>query len=322
MPGSRARSKALSWWIAVGSFASVAALCAWLGFYTTFNSYGEWDDEGYLLFSLKAFAHHGGLYTHIYSVFGPFYYEAFSTVFAWLPVTLDNGRVATLVVALLASLGFGVAIRMFTRSVLAGVATQAGTFFLLVLSFVDESMHPSILVWLLLAVALVALALVARGQRSVGCAVLGARVAAMVLTEVNTGVFATIALLFAGLALAPPIRGARLSACRRHHAVRGYAISAHRRGRRTCHRVLGGQVTRLSWRSQLLGSSSLPWIEEIRDSSTGETPTDSSSVAPSQVPSSSSSPSSLGRTPLISCVECSSTPRSTRTASPFLSPFD
>ena len=85
----------------------MAALCAWLGFYTTFNSYGEWDDEGYLLFSLKAFAHHGGLYTHIYSVFGPFYYEAFSTVFAWLPVTLDNGRVATLVVALLASLGFG-----------------------------------------------------------------------------------------------------------------------------------------------------------------------------------------------------------------------
>lgn len=207
----RLRSRAApGWWISVGSFASVTALCAWLGYFTTFNSYGEWDDEGYLLFSLKAFAHHGGLYTHIFSVFGPFYYEAFSTVFSWLPVTLDNGRVATLVVAILASLGFGVAITMFTRSVLAGVATQAGTFFLVILSFVDESMHPSILVWLLLAVALIALALVARGQRSVGSVVLGASVAGLVLTEVNTGVFAAIALLFTGLALAPPIWGLRL----------------------------------------------------------------------------------------------------------------
>ena len=196
--------------MSVGSFAVVTALCAWFGYYPTFDSWGWWDDEGYVLSTVKAFAHHGGLYTHVYSVFGPFYYEAFSAVFSWLPVTLDNGRVVTLVVSLLASLGFGVAIKMFTGNVVAGLATQAGTFALLILSFVDESMHPMILVSLLFSVALVALALVARGQRSVGCVVLGAAVAAMVLTVVNVGAFAVIALLFTGLSLAPPVRRMRL----------------------------------------------------------------------------------------------------------------
>jgi len=177
-----------------------------------FNSFGEWDDEGYLLITLKAFTHHGGLYTHVYSTFGPFYFEVFSTIFTWWPVTLDNGRVVTLVVVLLASLGFGVAIQMFTLNLLAGVATQMGTFVLLILSFVDESMHPMMLAWLLLAIALIALALVARGRRTVGCIVLGATVAALVLTVVNVGTFAAIALLFTGLALGPSVRETRILA--------------------------------------------------------------------------------------------------------------
>jgi hypothetical protein len=203
-------SDATRWWMSGGSFAAVTALCAWLGYFTTFNSFAGWDDEGYLLSTLKQFAHHGGLYTHIYSAFGPFYFEAFSTVFTWLPVTLDNGRVVTLVVGLLASLGFGVATTMFTRSVLAGVAAQVSTFILLILSFVDESMHPMVLVWLLCAAALIALALIARGHRSVGCIVLGATVAALILSVVNVGAFAAIAVLFAGLALAPPVPQMRL----------------------------------------------------------------------------------------------------------------
>ena len=37
-------------WISAASFASVTALCVWMGFYTTFNfSLGQWDDEGYSL---------------------------------------------------------------------------------------------------------------------------------------------------------------------------------------------------------------------------------------------------------------------------------
>ena len=98
----------------------------------------------------------------MFSPFGPFYFEVFSTVFAWLPVTLDNGRVVTLVVSVLASLGFGVAVNMLTRNVLAGVVTQVGAFVLLIFSFVGESMHPMVLVLLLFAVALIALALIAQ----------------------------------------------------------------------------------------------------------------------------------------------------------------
>ncbi len=207
-PGGRHRAR--SWvfgsWISIGVFAAVVALCGWLGYYTTFNSFAGWDDEGNLLTTVWAFSHHGGLYTHVYSSFGPFYYESLSTVFTWLPLTLDTGRMATLVLTLLASVGFGVAIVMFTRNVLFGVATQVGTFVLLILSFVDESMHPMSLVSLVFAVALIALALIARGQRSIGCVVLGASVAALVLTVVNVGAFAGIAFVFTGLTLAPPLR--------------------------------------------------------------------------------------------------------------------
>ncbi len=209
-PRVRPRSRGLDGLVFGGSFALVTALCAWLGYYTTFDSLAGWDDEGELLLTVKTFAHHGGLYTHIYSVFGPFYYEAVSTVFSWVPVTLDHGRLLTLGMTLLTSLGVGIAITIFTRNLLAGIVTQVGSFVLLILSYVDESMHPLILVWLLFAVALLALALIARGRRTIGCVALGATVAALVLTVVNVGAFAGIALLFTGLALAPPIRQMRL----------------------------------------------------------------------------------------------------------------
>ncbi len=184
-------------------------MCAWFGYYTTFNSFAGWDDEGTLLLAVKDFAHHGGLYSHVYSSFGPFYFEAFSTIFSWLPVTPDNGRIATLVVTLLASLGLGIAVTMFTRSLVAGVATQVGSFVLLILSYVDESMHPMMLVWLLFSIALLALALFARGHRSVGSIILGATLAALVLTVVNVGAFAAVALLFTGLTAVRLRRDAR-----------------------------------------------------------------------------------------------------------------
>jgi hypothetical protein len=197
-------------WKSVASFAAVTALCAWMGFYAMFNSFAGWDDEGGLLSVLDSFAHHGGLYTHIDSPFGPFYFEVFAAPFSWLPLNLDIGRLSTLGITLLISLGFGVAIKMLTRSVTAGVATQAGTFMLLILSFQVESLHPTLVVSLLFATALIALALVARGQRSLGFMLLGATVAALILTIVNVGIFAAIAFLFTGLVLSPPVRRMRI----------------------------------------------------------------------------------------------------------------
>ena len=212
--------------MSLAGFVSVGSLCAWLGYYTMFNTFGAWDDEGELLITVKIFAHHGGLYTHFYSSFGPFYYEALSTVFTWLPVTLDNGRFATLVVTLLASLGFGVAVKMLSRNLLAGVVTQAVSFLSLILSLGDESMHPMMLVWLLFSAGLIALALIARGHKSVGCLMLGAIVAALALTVVNVGAFAAIAILFTALTLAPPVRKMRLPRGR-SGTLRCYPISTH-----------------------------------------------------------------------------------------------
>lgn len=196
-------------WVSIASFGFVAALCAWMGFYAMFNSFAGWDDEGTILSVVNAFAHHGGLYTHVSSPFGPFYFESVSTIFSWLPLSLDVARMTTLVVTILTSIGLGVAVKMLTRSVIAGVATQAGTFMLMILSFQVEALHPTVIVSFLFAIALLALALMARGHRSAGCTLLGATVAALLLTIINVGVFAMIAFLFTGLTLAPPARNMR-----------------------------------------------------------------------------------------------------------------
>src|SRR3954465_9718367 len=50
-----------------GWLAFSACLLAW----TTFMFY---DDEGYVLFSLKNFAEVGGLYDRVYSQYGPFFF--------------------------------------------------------------------------------------------------------------------------------------------------------------------------------------------------------------------------------------------------------
>ena len=203
------RTVTRSWLLSIGTFAVVSAICAWMGFYASFNSFAPQDDEGDLLSTLQTFAHHGALYTHVYSAFGPFYFEAFSTIFSWVPLSLDVGRATTLVVTIVTSLGFGVAIRMLTRSLLAGVATQLGLFMLLILLFVNESMHPTLAVSFLSAVAFIALALIAVGHRSTGFMLLGAAVAALALTIANVGFLATTAILYMGLVLFPPFRAMR-----------------------------------------------------------------------------------------------------------------
>lgn len=181
----------------MGGFALSTALCAVFGYYSMFSNSLE-DDEGYMLIALRAFTHHGGLYTHVYSQYGPFYFEAWSTIFTWVPVTLDSGRVATLVVWMLTSLCFGIAIKMLTGNTLFGMATQVGSAMLLA-SLAPESMHPEGLAVLLLATMFMALALIAGNRRAVGYVVLGATLSALILTEVNVGAFALLALLFVGV---------------------------------------------------------------------------------------------------------------------------
>lgn len=174
--------------------AALFALLAGVGACLVFSSFMVYDDEGYVLFSLKNFAEHGGLYDRVYSQYGPFFFAFHKLLHAvGLDFTNLTARLLALgwwlgSVALCATLVWRV-----TRSLAATVFT-AGAVFLRLIQMVNEPSHPGGLITL--AVSLVALAGIAWPERPRRTAlVIGAMVAALVLTKINVGVF-----LLAGVA--------------------------------------------------------------------------------------------------------------------------
>lgn len=185
----------------VAGFIATTAVCGWFAIYAMFTA-APGDDEGYMLIALQQFERHGALYTHVYSQYGPFYFQFWSSVFSWLPVSVDNGRIITTLVWTLSALGFGVATAIITRHLLAGLVTQIIVARLLV-TLGSESMHPAGLATLLLALITVAAAAIARGHRRFAIPALGVLVAALFCTQVNLGAFAIVALVFTASALGP-----------------------------------------------------------------------------------------------------------------------
>ncbi len=197
-PPRTTAARTLAW---VGGFIATTALCGWFAFYAMFTA-PPGDDEGYMLIALQQFERHGALYTHVYSQYGPFYFQFWSSVFSWLPVSVDNGRIITTLVWTLSALGFGVATAILTRHLLAGLVTQVIVARLLV-TLGSESMHPAGLATLLLALITVAAAAISRGHCRFAIPALGVLVAALFCTQVNLGAFAVVALVFTASALGP-----------------------------------------------------------------------------------------------------------------------
>lgn len=191
-------ARTLAW---MGGFTATSALCGWFAMYTMFTT-GPGDDEGYMLIALQQFERHGALYTHVYSQYGPFYFQFWSGVFSWLPVSVDNGRIITTLVWTLSALVFGLATAILTRHLVAGLVTQVIVARLLV-TLGSESMHPAGLATLLLAFITLTAAAIARGHRRFAIPALGVLVAALFCTQVNLGAFAIVALVFTASALGP-----------------------------------------------------------------------------------------------------------------------
>jgi hypothetical protein len=186
--------------IAVGTIAFVlvtvvTALIAHPRMFTGFSSY---DDEGYMLTALKSFVNHGHLYDKVFTQYGPFYYELWGGIFSTfgIPVTHDSGRTVAFLVWVIASLTFGLGIWKITRSAVLGLGTQILTFNALYV-LTNEPMHPVGLIALLLAVIVAISAFVGDGPSRWPMALLGATVAALVLTKINVGFFALVSVALA-----------------------------------------------------------------------------------------------------------------------------
>src|SRR5258708_9430576 len=58
-------------WVPLALLGAIVAIAACALLFTTFMMY---DDEGYVLFSLKTFTETGGLYERVFSQYGPFFF--------------------------------------------------------------------------------------------------------------------------------------------------------------------------------------------------------------------------------------------------------
>lgn len=172
----------------------VAPLLAWIGRDLLFTSFMLYDDEGYILLSLRNFAEHGGLYDKVYSQYGPFFYAALDSLRAALGFAWDNtsARWFTLFNWVCASLLCGLLVWRVRRLASAALFSAVGVFTLLWI-MLQEPGHPGGFITLLVALAAwLGAECIRAGRPLVFAATLGTLGAVIALTKINVGAFLVI----------------------------------------------------------------------------------------------------------------------------------
>jgi hypothetical protein len=196
---SRARLTAAS----AAIFAAAAAFTAYLGYLLMFVGFSNYDDEGFMLVSLRAYLSGHRLYDTVVVQYGPFFYEFFGILGALgVPFDNDSGRLVTLAVWVAVSLLAGVSVFVFTKNLGLGLVTQFVTF--ANTSLTAEPMHPGGLISVMV-IGIGAVALISAGRRSGRWPflIIGALAAALLLTKVNVGAFAALSIAFACVSTFP-----------------------------------------------------------------------------------------------------------------------
>lgn len=193
-------AEALAWVL----LAAALGLVAWALLATTFMIY---DDEGYVLWSLKSVAEGAPLYTEVFSQYGPFPYVLHRLLgAAGYPFTSDAARAATLVCWLGAAALAGLTARRLSGPV-AGLAC-AFCAFLALADMRNEPGHPGGLLALFAALAAwLGVRWIAGGRWTAFALVQPALGAAMLLSKINVGVFHVIATAGAWPFAAPQVLG-------------------------------------------------------------------------------------------------------------------
>lgn len=196
--------------LVLGLVGLTATACPPLAFYAMFSGFQEYDDEGYLLLSLRQYAAGGVLYDRLFSQYGPAYYQVMTAGFALLGLdfTHTTGRAAVLVVWLAVTLLCAATAYRLTGNLAVTLGTELLVFQMLS-PLRDEAPHPGGLLALLLAGVVLAGTSV-RGPR--GWAPLGViaiLLAAASLMKANVGLLGLLATVLVGLAAARLPRGGR-----------------------------------------------------------------------------------------------------------------
>lgn len=184
--------------VAALGFVVVTVLLAMTAHAKMFTGFSAYDDEGYMLTALKSFVNHGHLYDDVFTQYGPFYYDFWGGFFSLFGITVthDSGRSVVTVIWVISTLIFGLSIWRVTGSILLGLGTQILTFGALEV-LVNEPMHPVSSIALMLALIFAVSTFVGSGRSRWAIGLLGALVAALVLTKINVGIFALVSVALA-----------------------------------------------------------------------------------------------------------------------------
>lgn len=155
---------------------------------TTFMVY---DDEGYVLQTLRDFSTSGRLYDQVYTQYGPFFFLLYDLLhrIGGLEFTSMGGREIALFNWVAASLSCAGIAHHLSRSWTATIATLGVTYYHL-WSMISEPGHPgSLLVAIIALTAWGGLELILRGRLGGFAVLTGVSGAALVLIKINVGVF-------------------------------------------------------------------------------------------------------------------------------------
>jgi hypothetical protein len=181
----------LSWLLGALLTALLAVPATWL----LFTQFMFYDDEGYVLWSLKNYTELGSLYTKVYSQYGPAFFTAYDALhrLTGFPFTNESGRWITLGFWCGTAWVAGAITAALTQNLMARLAAIALTFAAL-FSMCSEPIHPGgPLAFLSIVAAWCGSAAILRGRPRLLALACGALGAVMVLTKINVGVFLFIA---------------------------------------------------------------------------------------------------------------------------------
>jgi hypothetical protein len=192
----------------------VALLLGSIGWALLATTFMVYDDEGYVLTSLRDVAAGAPLYTEVFSQYGPFPYALYRVLGALgYPFTSDSARVVALVCWLGAAGGAGVIARRFAGAA-AGLVSAVLAFIVLT-AMRSEPGHPGGMLALLTAVgAGLGLRRIEVGRWRAFAFVQSLLGSAMLLSKVNVGVFHLI-----GAAAAWPFRAPRALGMKLRHLI-------------------------------------------------------------------------------------------------------
>lgn len=177
------------------SVAALAGALALVGYWLLFTTFMVYDDEGYILWSVRSYLAEGGLYDRVFSQYGPFFYVLHDSLVTGFRLPLDNESARWLALVYwggCAALGSAMVWRLTASRTLAAAA--AVLVFATLTPMINEPGHPGGLLALMGAAgALAGINAILRpsgGAWSVA-AIVGVL---MALTKINVGGFFLISL--------------------------------------------------------------------------------------------------------------------------------